>query len=66
MIRIVLQCLDGAIAATTCPGEQEAIGAVERIRIQMELFCSATGNAAASVVTVFFTVIIMTCVNLYR
>lgn len=66
MGRIAVRCLDGAIAATNCPGEQEVIGAVGRIRIQVELLCAIVGNAATSVVTGFFTVIIMTCVNLYR
>lgn len=64
MGRIQLDCLDSTFAATTCPGEQDAIDAVGRIRQAFESRCTSLENAATSVVTGFFMVITMVCVNL--
>ncbi len=51
-------------AATTCPGEQEAIAAYERAWVVVEEYCDSVGSGAVAVFARFVMVTVMSCVTI--
>lgn len=57
-----LICLESMVTATPCDGQEAFADAVRRLRLAFEVSCAGSGSSL--VFAGFFTVILMTCVNL--